>query len=129
VAQRRAGAGGEHRRRPTAANAEYRVTDRVHAAVDPMKVGGRGAIRDRLLREPEGGELASGDDAVLPLGEGRDPPPHGKRGAFHRTLRWNSPHSVDRPVHVPSIAGRGLRVRRSVCRFSGGFATPPSRRC
>jgi hypothetical protein len=90
-----------------AANAQRRVADRVHAAVHPMKVAGGNPIGDRLLREPEGGELASGDHAVLPLGEGRDPLPYGERGAFHRTLRWNSSHSRDRPVHVPSMAGRG----------------------
>src|SRR6478735_7386596 len=74
MAQRRAGAGGEHRGEPVRLLRERRVPDRVHAMSEPMEPPVPDTERDPILAQPCRAKLRNGHDPVLPssdTGNGR----------------------------------------------------------
>src|SRR4051794_9516634 len=128
VAERGAGPAREHGRHPPPAAPEHGVADGVDAVVDAVQPAGPDSVRDRLLRQPELGELARRDDAVLPARERRDRPIHRGWAEFHATVLWFS-------AHPPSLAGNASQRTPETQQFSATPAAehargrPTPRRC
>jgi len=73
VAEQRVLAQGEDRGKPSALAREVRVTDREHAAVQPVQATDSHAGVDRADTEARGTQLAEVHDAVLRRRDPRDP--------------------------------------------------------
>lgn len=73
MAQQRRRSAGECGSHPPAKARHPPVPDRVDPDVQPVQPPGPDAMVDPSPAEPEAHELRTGDDAVLPIGNQRDP--------------------------------------------------------
>jgi hypothetical protein len=83
---------------PAARDSQLRAADGIDAAVQGMQAPARDPAVDRPPAEPEGGELAAGDDAVLACCEAGDRPL--VRPARRPAWTTFAPHMVVNVVQV-----------------------------